>query len=62
MTPQEQQMIDGLIDRIRNTDVADKDVEAERYIQQQLAGLPDAPYILRRAATAATAISDGQSR
>jgi hypothetical protein len=46
MTPQEQQMIDGLIERIRNTEVTDKDLEAERYIQQGLAGSPDALYIL----------------
>lgn len=46
MTPQEQQMIDGLIDRIRNTQVTDKDLDAERYIQQGLAGNPDALYIL----------------
>jgi hypothetical protein len=46
MTPQEQQMIDGLIDRIRNTQVTDKDLDAERYLQQGLAGNPDALYIL----------------
>lgn len=46
MTPQEQQMIDGLIERIRNTHVTDKDVDAERYLQQGLAGNPDTLYIL----------------
>ena len=46
MTPQEQQMIDGLIDRIRNTQVTDKDLDAERYLQQGLAGNPDTLYIL----------------
>jgi hypothetical protein len=46
MTPEEQQLIDGLIDRIRNTPVIDKDLDAERYIQQGLAGSPDALYIL----------------
>lgn len=46
MTPQEQQMIDGLIERIRNTQVTDKDLDAERYIQQNLATIPDALYIL----------------
>jgi hypothetical protein len=46
MTPQEQQMIDGLIDRIRNTQVTDKDLDAERYLQQGFAGNPDALYIL----------------
>ncbi len=46
MTAQEQQMIDGLIQRIRSTQVQDKDLEAERYLQQGLAGSPDALYIL----------------
>jgi hypothetical protein len=46
MTPQEQQMIDGLIERIRSTQVADKDLDAERYLQQNLATIPDALYIL----------------
>lgn len=46
MTPQEQQMIDGLIDRIRSTQVQDKDLDAERYLQQGLAQSPDALYIL----------------
>lgn len=46
MTAQEQQMIDGLIQRIRSTQVQDKDVDAERYLQQGLAGSPDALYIL----------------
>jgi len=46
MTPQEQQMIDGLIERIRNTQVTDKDLDAERYLQQNLATIPDALYVL----------------
>ena len=46
MTPQEQQMIDGLIGRIRNTPVQNKDSEAEQYIQQSLSGTPDALYVL----------------
>lgn len=46
MTPQEQQLIDGLIDRIRNTPVQDKDDEADRYIHQQLDKTPDALYVL----------------
>jgi hypothetical protein len=46
MTAQEQQMIDGLIERIRSTQVEDKDLDAERYLQQGLAGSPDALYIL----------------
>ncbi|HEV2576432.1 MAG TPA: DUF2076 domain-containing protein [Acidobacteriaceae bacterium] len=46
MTPQEQQMIDGLIERIRNAQVPDKDLDTERYLQQNLATIPDALYIL----------------
>lgn len=46
MIPQEQQMIDGLIERIRSAEVTDKDLEAERYLQQNLATIPDALYIL----------------
>ena len=46
MTPQEQQMIDGLINRIRSTEVANKDTAAEQRLQQGLAGYPDALYVL----------------
>ncbi len=46
MTPQEQQMIDGLISRIRSTTVQDKDTAAEAHIQSGLAGYPDALYVL----------------
>ncbi len=46
MTPQETQMIDGLIDRIRSTQVTDRDPEAAAHLQQGLGGNPDAIYIL----------------
>lgn len=46
MTPQEQQMIDGLINRIRSTDVQNKDTQAEQYIQQGLGSDPEALYVL----------------
>ncbi len=46
MTPQEQEMIDSLITRIRNTQVTDKDAAAEQHLQQGLAGYPDAVYVL----------------
>ncbi len=46
MTPQEQQMIQGLIDRIRQTPPTDKDPEAERLLQQGLGQSPDALYVL----------------
>ncbi len=46
MTPQEQQMIDGLISRIRTTQVQGKDAQAEQHIQAGLSGSPDALYVL----------------
>jgi hypothetical protein len=46
MTAQEQQMIDGLVERIRATSVTDKDLAAEQHLQQGLAGYPDAVYVL----------------
>jgi len=46
MTPQEKQMIDDLVQRIRTTQVQDKDDEADQYIKQTLAAVPDALYIL----------------
>ena len=46
MTPQEQQMLQGLTDRINQTELRDKDPEAERYLQDTLGRNPDALYIL----------------
>ena len=46
MTPQEQQMIDGLIARIRSTQITDRDPVAADHLQQGLGGNPDALYIL----------------
>lgn len=46
MTAQEQGMIDDLVERVRSTPVADKDVEAERHLQQTLGTVPDALYVL----------------
>ncbi len=46
MTPQEQQMLDGLISRVQSTQLAGKDNEAQARIQNALAGNPDALYIL----------------
>ena len=46
MTLQEQEMIDGLVDRIRKTQVENKDAAAEQRLQQGLAGYPDAVYVL----------------
>ncbi len=46
MTAQEQQMIQSLADRINNTPLAEKDPDAERFLQQALGRNPDALYIL----------------
>jgi hypothetical protein len=46
MTAEEQQMLQGLLDRINSTRLSDKDPDAEQLIQQVLGRNPDALYIL----------------
>jgi hypothetical protein len=46
MTPQEQQLLQGLTDRINKTDLTDKDPEAEQFIFQNLGKNSDSLYIL----------------
>jgi len=46
MTAQEQQMIQSLADRINGTPLAEKDPDAEQFLQQALGRNPDALYIL----------------
>jgi hypothetical protein len=46
MTPQEQEMIGDLIDRVQKTQLAEKDTDAEQMLQQGLGKNPDALYIL----------------
>jgi len=46
MTPQEQQLLQGLTDRINQTVLPDKDPEAEQYLTQSLGRNPDSLYIL----------------
>lgn len=46
MTTQEQQMLQDLTDRINNTQLPEKDPEAEQFLQQTLGRNPDALYIL----------------
>jgi hypothetical protein len=46
MTAQEQQMIEGLAQRINSTPLAEKDDDAEQFLQQSLGRNPDALYIL----------------
>jgi hypothetical protein len=46
MTPQEQQLLNGLIQRVQQTQLAEKDTEAEQVLSQSLGKDPDALYIL----------------
>jgi len=46
MTPQEQEMIGDLIDRVQKTQLTEKDMDAEQMLQQGLGKNPDALYIL----------------
>src|SRR5271154_1945438 len=46
MTPQEEDMIGGLIDRVQKTQLAEKDMDAEQMLQEGLGKNPDALYIL----------------
>ncbi len=46
MTPQEKDMIDGLVQRVNETQLPEKDAEAEGLLQQGLGRNPDALYIL----------------
>lgn len=46
MTPQEQQMLQDLIQRVNQTQLQEKDYDAEEMLQQTLGRNPDALYIL----------------
>jgi hypothetical protein len=46
MTPQESTMLNDLVSKIKQTDLPEKDEEAEQFLKQSLAGTPDAQYIL----------------
>jgi hypothetical protein len=46
MTPQEQQLLDGLIQRVQQTRLPEKDQQAEQMLRQALGQNPDALYIL----------------
>ncbi len=46
MTPQEQEMLQGLTDRVNQTKLSEKDPDAERFLAQTLERNPDALYIL----------------
>src|SRR5277367_5116775 len=46
MTPQESTMLNDLVSKIRQTQLPEKDEEAEQFLKQSLATSPDAQYIL----------------
>jgi hypothetical protein len=46
MTPQESTMLNDLVSKIRQTQLPEKDEEAEQFLKQNLATTPDAQYIL----------------
>ena len=46
MTQQEQQLLNGLIERVNGTQLASKDAEAENLLNSAFQGRPDAVYIL----------------
>ena len=46
MTPQEEEMIRGLIDRVQKTQLTDKDLAAEQLLEEGLGRNPDTLYVL----------------
>lgn len=46
MTPQEHDVLQPLLERLRQTRLANKDAEADQLIRQTVQAQPDAPYIL----------------
>lgn len=46
MTPQEEQLLNSLIDRLNQTTLQEKDPDAEALLSQRLAGNPDSVYML----------------
>jgi len=46
LTPQEEQLLSSLIDRLNQTPLQEKDPDAEALLKQRLAGNPDALYML----------------
>ncbi len=46
MTPQEEQLLNSLVERVNQTQLQEKDPDAEALLNQRLGGNPDAIYIL----------------
>ena len=49
MTPEEQNLIENLFERLRPADANPKDPQAQQLIQAKTAALPSAPYLLAQA-------------
>ena len=49
MTPEEQNLIENLFERLRPADANPKDPQAEQLIRAKTAALPSAPYLLAQA-------------
>lgn len=49
MTPQEQELIQGVADRLRTANLTEKDSEAESFIQTEIGTQPDSTYVLTQA-------------
>jgi hypothetical protein len=63
MTPEEQNLITGLFERLRQADVSPKDPAAEELIRSRTAQLPSAPYLLSQAVLVQEhALANAQSR
>lgn len=63
MTPEEQNLISSLFDRLRKADTAQKDSEAEALIRQKVAEVPSAPYLLAQSVLVLEhAVTNAQAR
>jgi uncharacterized protein len=63
MTPEEQNLISGLFDRLSQAGSQAKDAEAERFIRSKIAEVPVAPYLLVQSVLVLQqAVTNAQSR
>ncbi|HEY0793406.1 MAG TPA: DUF2076 domain-containing protein [Chthoniobacterales bacterium] len=63
MTPDEQQLISSLFERLSKADTAPKDPEAEQLIQQKVSQFPSAPYLLAQSVVVQEhALANAQAR
>ena len=63
MTPEEQNLIENLFERLRQADTSPKDPQAEQLIHAKVAALPSTPYLLAQAVIVQEhALANAQSR